>query len=261
MLSSEQIKELTKMYKIDPFTISREYAQIIFLEALYMQPQSVNIVFKGGTCLRLIYGGQRFSEDLDFTLVGEKDSATVLINRAVKYFGEHFPGAYLKERTIGINAPGYTYLLKFSLPDLPFEASMHLDFSLRGDVFAPTENRLIQIKGYPLNPARPLIKALSKKELLAEKVRAFLCRDKLRDLYDIAFLLNDTEPDFGLISKKTAHYELAYSNEVFMSKLNTIKPEDLKKDLAKFLPLNERGDRTFTNVITLVKEGFSKYAR
>lgn len=261
MLSSEQINELVKSYKIDAFTVGREYAQIIFLEGIYSQSQSFGLVFKGGTCLRLIYSGSRFSEDLDFTLCGEKDIAKAVINNAVKYFGEHFPGAYLKERTIGKNAPGYTYLLKFSLPDLPFEASMHLDFSLRNDVFAPTEDRLVQAKGYQLNPARSLVKVLSKKELLAEKVRAFLSRDKLRDLYDIAFLLNDTKPDFDLINKKTAYYEITFTNEAFMSKLNAVKPDDVKRDLTKFLPINERGDGTFTNVITLVKEGFSKYAR
>lgn len=259
MLSSEQIKELSKLYKIDSFTVGREYAQIIFLEGIYSQPQSLDLVFKGGTCLRLIYGGHRFSEDLDFTLVGNTASVKTILDTALKFFNEHFPGSYLKERAVDKNAPGYTYLLKFSLPDLPFEATLHLDFSIRGDVFAPTENRLVQVKGYPLSPARPLIKVLSKKELLAEKIRAFLSRDKLRDLYDLAFLLNDTEVDLALVSKKTAYYQKEFNIKEFMDKLNAVNVIDLKKDLTKFLPLNERGNNTFQNVVNLVRDGFKRY--
>lgn len=259
MLSSEQLKQLSKLYKIDAFTVGREYAQIIFLEGIYSQAQSTNLVFKGGTCLRLVYGGRRFSEDLDFTLLGEVETAKEVITKAVKFFNDHFPKSYLKERAVTKNAPGYTYLLKFSLPDLPFEASMHLDFSLRNDVFDQTENRLVQVKGYPLSPARSLVKVLSKKELLAEKIRAFLNRDKLRDLYDLAFLLNDTEVDFALVAKKVDYYQKAFNIKEFMTKLDAISVQNLKKDLTMFLPMNERGDTTFQNTIALVREGFKKY--
>jgi len=256
MLSSEKILELSRLYKIDAFSVQREFAQIIFLEAIYSQPQSAKVVFKGGTSLRLIYGAGRFSEDLDFTLLTSLDKVKTLLDKALDSFNEHFPGAYLKDKPLNNNTPGYTSLVKFSLPDLPFEATLHLDFSLRGDVFSTPENRLVQVKGYPLNPARPLIKVLSKKELLAEKVRAFMNRDKLRDLYDLAFLLNDTDVDMELIAKKMQYYQKEFNKDDFKKKLAVITAEDLKKDLSKFLPLNERGVNTCQNVLDLVRKGF-----
>jgi len=40
---------------------------MIILKKLYGSDQGKSFVFKGGTALRLAYGSQRFSEDLDFS--------------------------------------------------------------------------------------------------------------------------------------------------------------------------------------------------
>ncbi len=43
-----------------------EALQLILLDNLYAQSGSEHIIFQGGTALRWVYGGMRFSEDLDF---------------------------------------------------------------------------------------------------------------------------------------------------------------------------------------------------
>jgi predicted nucleotidyltransferase component of viral defense system len=43
-----------------------EMLQLLLLDALYGHSGSQHIVFQGGTALRWVYGGPRFSEDLDF---------------------------------------------------------------------------------------------------------------------------------------------------------------------------------------------------
>jgi Nucleotidyl transferase AbiEii toxin, Type IV TA system len=43
-----------------------ELLQLILLDNLYAQSGSDRIIFQGGTALRWVYGGMRFSEDLDF---------------------------------------------------------------------------------------------------------------------------------------------------------------------------------------------------
>ena len=48
--------------------IIREYLQKYLLYILYRKKIYKNLVFTGGTCLRLLYGLKRFSEDLDFSL-------------------------------------------------------------------------------------------------------------------------------------------------------------------------------------------------
>ncbi len=43
-----------------------ELLQLILLDNLYAQSGSDRIIFQGGTALRWVYSGMRFSEDLDF---------------------------------------------------------------------------------------------------------------------------------------------------------------------------------------------------
>jgi len=51
----------------DPVRLRQsEIFQLLLLDALYAQSGSEELIFQGGTALRWIYGGGRFSEDLDF---------------------------------------------------------------------------------------------------------------------------------------------------------------------------------------------------
>ena len=44
----------------------REYLQYRMLQLIFRSVHGPKLVFLGGTCLRLLHGNQRFSEDLDF---------------------------------------------------------------------------------------------------------------------------------------------------------------------------------------------------
>ena len=59
-------KEQTSVFP----NIVREYVQHLFLTELYQLPESEKLLFKGGTALRIIFDSPRFSEDLDFSLIG-----------------------------------------------------------------------------------------------------------------------------------------------------------------------------------------------
>lgn len=69
MITQDAIKKLAVQYRTSEFpNIVREYFQHLFLSQLYRLEKSGNLLFKGGTALRIIYGSPRFSEDLDFSL-------------------------------------------------------------------------------------------------------------------------------------------------------------------------------------------------
>ena len=53
------------MYK-EALIRKSEALQLILLDNLYAQSGTEHIIFQGGTALRWVYGGMRFSEDLDF---------------------------------------------------------------------------------------------------------------------------------------------------------------------------------------------------
>jgi len=44
----------------------REYLQYKILEAIFESPLADKLIFMGGTCIHIVHGGPRFSEDLDF---------------------------------------------------------------------------------------------------------------------------------------------------------------------------------------------------
>ncbi|MEJ5261177.1 MAG: nucleotidyl transferase AbiEii/AbiGii toxin family protein [Ignavibacterium sp.] len=67
MLSLNQIEKFYSESE-KPFkkNILREYLQYRILEIIFNLTLSKKLSFMGGTCLRIVYGTSRFSEDLDF---------------------------------------------------------------------------------------------------------------------------------------------------------------------------------------------------
>src|SRR4030042_4590178 len=71
MIAQETIQKLATQQQTSEFpNIVREYFQNLFLSQLYKIEGAENILFKGGTALKIIYGSPRFSEDLDFSIFG-----------------------------------------------------------------------------------------------------------------------------------------------------------------------------------------------
>jgi predicted nucleotidyltransferase component of viral defense system len=64
MLTKAQIQRIAQRNRIGMQVQERDYVQHLILWLLYSRSQE--LVFKGGTALRLVYGGNRYSEDLDF---------------------------------------------------------------------------------------------------------------------------------------------------------------------------------------------------
>jgi len=64
MLTKAQIQRLAQRNGVGMQVQERDYVQHLLLWLLYSRSQV--LIFKGGTALRLVYGGNRYSEDLDF---------------------------------------------------------------------------------------------------------------------------------------------------------------------------------------------------
>ena len=73
MISFKQLQEHfpnTPKNKLFVQHMVKEYLQVIILGKIYKTSSAPDIVFIGGTSLRLCYGLDRFSEDLDFDYLG-----------------------------------------------------------------------------------------------------------------------------------------------------------------------------------------------
>ncbi|MBC8386663.1 MAG: nucleotidyl transferase AbiEii/AbiGii toxin family protein, partial [Actinobacteria bacterium] len=72
-MNKQLVESLQKSLGISQEQIVREEYEMIILKQLFESELGKSFVFKGGTALRLAYGSQRFSEDLDFSVVEDFD--------------------------------------------------------------------------------------------------------------------------------------------------------------------------------------------
>ena len=121
------LNELSQKLKIAPLNILREEAEMVILSNIAEAPFSKNIIFYGGTALRLAYGCPRFSEDLDFLMVHTVKEAE-LRNALLKSTVQE-PGLTLED----LKDKRYTLfaLLKLRSPSLKHALNIKIEISRR----------------------------------------------------------------------------------------------------------------------------------
>jgi predicted nucleotidyltransferase component of viral defense system len=235
MLTKDQLQQLSKEYKINEYVVAREYFQLLLLKELYDKNFSERIFFKGGTCIRLIYGGTRFSEDLDFTVEIEEKEFEKEIKKFFKEMEGKYPLTFKERDTIA----GRTYLATIDTDFLKQKVYIKLDFSFRERVVEPSKE-IIKDNQYPII-FRGYIYCLSKDEILAEKIRALLNREKSRDLYDVWMLLElGAKLNMEILEKKLRYYGKEYKIEEVIKRIEDQSKDEFENELRAFVPINER---------------------
>ncbi len=236
MISKDQIQEFSKRLAIDEFTIIREYIQVVFLSILYSTKESQKIYFKGGTAIRLLLKSGRFSEDLDFTAELTTKQLNEVVNKIVKKVNLTVPGVRLKK--IDKGKTSYTGILSYQPEEMKHPLNIHLDFSLREK--PETSKQTVLETDFPVAP-HPVVRHMDWREVLAEKIRAFLLRSKGRDIYDLWFMLGKgVELDWNMINRKVKMYSIETSLQDVMNRVGEFDKKKLKNDLGKFLPAFDR---------------------
>lgn len=236
-----QILEFAKNYGL-PLTkkraILREYLQVRILDFLYRQKVSLNLFFVGGTSLRLLYGLDRFSEDLDFDL--SKKCSTEEVDKLIKNVYQHF----LKEnievelyRNFTLKRAYYEIRFKNLLYQLNLSVNRQEKLTIKFDFEKKWQKQQREI--ILLNRYGFLIKtvALPKGQLLAQKIWAYLNRKQTlgRDLYDIIWLiLQGTKIDQNFLKDNRLSLEIVEkAKEKFLKEKALLR--GLKLKLRPFL--------------------------
>jgi len=146
------------------------YAQDILVEELYKF--FPNAIIHGGTAIWRCYNGNRFSEDVDAYIAKNEKKINDFFDSLEK------SGFKIIKKRIKENAV-YSEIL-FNNTPVRFEAT----FQSKKAVVSKYET----CESFFIN-----VYTLSPEELIIEKVQAYLKRKKIRDLYDIFFLLNFVE--------------------------------------------------------------------
>lgn len=225
-----------------------EVLHLVALDAIFALKESQLICFQGGTCLHLLYGGYRYSEDLDFA--GEKISfelATQIVKKAssviergiIQVLGSgecqwRFPSASKASRN-------FSYWLLFQPAEVRQKFRLKMELA-RYPFYRP---KVLPVKSdLDFLKRRPLVTGLSAEELLAEKVAAVLGRPYLkgRDIFDLWYLAEVIVAplDSSLIRKKLIDYDVPWSKSYFKRRYNEITREDLSGEMSRFLPQRYR---------------------
>ncbi len=233
MITREQLQRFAAANGVPLFTQERDYAQALFLSRLYKL--EAPLVFKGGTCVRLVGGLPRFSEDLDFTATRRPTEIRPLLNRAADELG--MVGMWARVNKERSTTDGLRCRLRYHGPLYTGEertaGSIALEISLRKDIALKPEWRTIS----PVYPDVPPFTALCMQvqEVLAEKIRALFVRAAPRDLYDVWFLLSKgVEPRLSLIDRKLKLYEKKFDVAIFKTSVVRAR-ENWARDLAPLL--------------------------
>ena len=200
--------ELSKKLQIDIEQIVREEYEMLFLKELFESKIGKNLVFKGGTALRLCYGSPRFSQDLDFS--SRKEIPKTGFFEIINSFPNKFPQIKIDD----LFSKRFTSfaLLKVQQDYLSRTFSVKIEISKRKETWQ--ENRDFQSE---ITPLTFLAQVVTSEKILEDKLDILKRRQEPRDLFDIWFISQRLEKDIKIPFEK-------------------FKAKNLKRELHKFLP-------------------------
>lgn len=225
-----------------------EVNQQIILAGLYAGGFFESAVFYGGTCLRIFHGLQRFSEDMDFSLLAPDENfdfskyfqpivdAFALVGREVeitkkdkKSFGK-VESAFLKDNT--------------DVYDVTFQTEKSIKIKIEVDTCPPlnftTEQKLL------LQPHSFMTRCFTLPDLFAGKMhalvyRAWKNRVKGRDWYDFEwYVRNGVALDFAHLAERCKQFNgeditPESFNAKLIERLSTADIKQVKEDVLPFV--------------------------
>lgn len=215
----------------------REYLQYRMLQLIYRTEQARHLVFLGGTCLRLVHGNQRFSEDLDFDNKGLDVAQFHILADLVKQ------GLEREGYTVDVDVRSRTaFRCKVRIPGLLFQhglsghADQHvlIQFYTEPQHFDYTPD-LPRLDKFDVSFSLP---CCSPSLLLAQKCHAILDRprNKGRDFYDVVFLLGrETAPDMRYVQERMRIAGLQELTERLLAHCDQLDMAQQAEDVRPFL--------------------------
>ncbi|MGO1658854.1 MAG: nucleotidyl transferase AbiEii/AbiGii toxin family protein [Marinobacter sp.] len=280
MTEPDDFKSLVDQAMKDPAlghirpVIEKELLHYDLLYALDKEKMLDNLVFQGGTCLRLCYGGSRFSEDLDFA--GGVSFTSQKLADMKTCIEDYLSKRYELEVTVKEPAslrsdPKYAELKidKWQIrvvtsPDRRDLPKQMIKFEVAN---IPAYTRVAQplVRNYDFLPdgyEDLLVMAETRDEIMADKLFSLPANQKYvrnRDIWDLAWLAQrGAQVNSALVEKKMVDYRL----DSYLDRLDNMIPrlpeivagKNFQDEMARFLPadVHERtlGQDKFQSYLT-----------
>lgn len=234
------IKEIEKFYPENqqPFkrNILREYLQYKILQIIFDSEYALKLSFMGGTCLRIVFGTNRYSEDLDFDNFGlteeEFSSLAVIVGKHLEDEGYRVEIKTVQKGAFRcyVRIPGLLFENKLSGYQ---EEKILIQLDTESQKYNYTPDTFILNKFDILCRIRYTPKDI----LLSQKIWTILNRNtpKGRDYYDTMFLFSIANPDYNYLEMKAGIDNVTKLRESMELKLESVNIKQLTKDLSPFL--------------------------
>lgn len=217
--------------------------------------------FYGGTALRIFYGLDRFSEDLDFSLMTKNkdfDLSTYVpsLKRIVQSFGLNVE-VEIKHKTLDsaiqsafLKGDTIEQFLLFYPNDLVTGINKNEKVKIKFEIDTMPASLATYETKYRLLPMPYSIKLYDEASLFSGKIHAVICRSwksrvKGRDLYDYVFYLTrNTKFNLDHLREKLieSHYisqedkfDVDFVKALLIARFNKIDFNDAKKDVLPFI--------------------------
>ena len=238
MLSLKEIKKFypESLQVYERFVI-REYLQYKILEIIFETPFENKLTFLGGTCLRIVHGSTRFSEDLDFDnfdlSMNDFEGLTKIIKKELERLGYEVEMRNVKKGA-------YHCYIRF--PDVLYNEGLPIHKEEKILIQLDTESHQ-----YTYKSDQPMLNKFDvftqihttpNDILLAQKFYAVINRkrNKGRDFFDIVFLLGRGNfPNYDYLNAKINVQSPNELRQLILEKCSTLDMEDMARDVKPFL--------------------------
>lgn len=263
---ARDIAQRNELDALEP-VIEKELIHYEILQSLSKYGLLSHLTFQGGTCLRLCYGSQRYSEDLDFTAGDEFDEldlpafSKTLQSDLLKAYDvtvrvrepkmvREFDGVGMRRWTVIVDTAT-------SRPDLP---SQRIKLEVASVPSYTSEVRQVEsnYRGLPASYGQTLARCQSAEEILADKLVSFANTEgyiRHRDLWDIPWIAKRAGFDETIIAELVERKHEDYNCNLALPALlalgqeraaMVIETSRFRDQMRRFLP-PETYDRTIAN--------------
>ena len=253
----KEIVAKKKEQNIPDFVINnflKEYLQYPVLAYIYSHKKYKNLIFIGGSCLRVCYNLPRLSEDLDFDYF-KKDFAKIDLEIFANDLKKYFKNNYLIDVNIKTQASIRIYLKFPILKNLGLASNisesdfLYVKIEISKSNFVKPETNLIPISKFGYNF---IAKNYTLEYLMTGKINAILNRVwfkgssneinvKGRDFYDLYwYLQNKISPNWAELEKTAGIKTQAEFVKVIKEKIEkNVSAKKLAYDLKNFFENQE----------------------
>lgn len=220
-----------------PRFLLREYLQYKILEIIFESRYATHLCFLGGTCLRIVHGNNRFSEDLDFDNIDLNEDDFQNIAKEIEKQLER-EGYEVELKTVLRGA----WHCHFKFPGLLFEEGLsghneekiliQLDTEPQHFNYDPDRHILNKFDVFTTILTTPL------PLLMAQKIFAIINRkrNKGRDFFDLVFLMShDIKPNYSYLDAKLSITGADALKKEILEKCGPLNMDEMANDVRPFL--------------------------